>query len=59
MGMKLNMITPEQFADGGSGKAKSILSDKDRFIYRENGQKINVLQWAISLGKFKDDPKEK
>ena len=48
-----------EFADGGSGKAKSILSDKDRFIYRENGQKINVLQWAISLGKFKDDPKEK
>jgi len=48
-----------KYADGGSNKPKDVFSDKDRFIFRPNGQKVNVLQWAISVGKIKNNPKEK
>ena len=48
-----------KYADGGSNKPKDVFSDKDRFIFRPNGQKVNVLQWAISVGKIKNNPKGK
>lgn len=44
------------FVDEGSKEPKDIFSDRDRFVIRQNGEVMNVLQWGLSKRRVR--PKE-